>query len=113
MGAGHFIRKCKLCQSVISQCRCPSYTYTITTLGVCKKCEGTKEKLSIDEALKETGKVQLSSETPYQEAIHGCVYAKVEGAVLYWFTLGGKRVQPVSLCLITSKDWIAYYEPSP
>ena len=35
--AGHFIKKCRVCMTVISQCRCPGPKPII--MGVCDKCE--------------------------------------------------------------------------
>ncbi len=34
---GHFIKKCKKCQAVISQCRCMDCNKTIEW-GLCRKC---------------------------------------------------------------------------
>lgn len=35
---GHFIEKCKFCEVIISQCRCPDLNKLIK-LSVCDKCK--------------------------------------------------------------------------
>jgi len=35
---GHFIKKCRLCSVVISQCRCPSLDKQLL-FGICQECD--------------------------------------------------------------------------
>jgi len=46
----HFIKLCRVCNAVISQCRCPSPNKT-TSYGLCSQCtsKGVREEGSIVE----------------------------------------------------------------
>ena len=43
----HFIEKCKECEKVISQCRCPDLNKTIRW-GICKECSMAMENKEFD-----------------------------------------------------------------
>ena len=47
----HFITKCKICEVVIAQCRCPSMNKSVTYI-ICKKCSDPKsQKITTDQLI--------------------------------------------------------------
>lgn len=47
----HFIKVCKLCEAVISQCRCPSED-KVKEYGICEKCANKEPKTKRELCLK-------------------------------------------------------------